>query len=416
MGRQILILTGLAGMLFAAPAVADFKQDYLNAVKALNKGDVQEAISEFRSAIADNPQADPAVRFYGMRREPYLPHFFLGNALYQAGDCVGAMQAWQTAEQQGVAASAGEGAALAANMANCASVTVDLTEFIAAAGTAIDGLEAAIGRYSDLSGEPLLRNEWSNRWQPEQATAESLAASLRRDLSAAEQASDQAAMETVTQQARTETNRINGLRDLALATVEDLRANQAERLAAEREQAERELRQAIASAGSVQQPAGASEQMVALKRDLDSQLQRAEGISSSASALNLRELAQGINSTIRRLEEARQNWQAEMQTLAERTPPPELKQIAESYFAGDYQAVNRSANPDRFDEPRPRVQALLFRAAANFSLYVLSGEQNSALLRQAETDIREIKRINGEFSPYIAAFSPSFIELFRRTG
>jgi hypothetical protein len=111
-----------------------------------------------------------------------------------------------------------------------------------------------------------------------------------------------------------------------------------------------------------------------------------------------------------------QDWQAQQQSIADRTPPPDLKRIAEAYFAGDYETVTELADPESFSKDRTRIQALLFRAAANHKLYVRSGEKQSATLRQVQSDIRSIKQMNSRFSPYIAAFSPRFLVLFKQTG
>ena len=108
---------------------------------------------------------------------------------------------------------------------------------------------------------------------------------------------------------------------------------------------------------------------------------------------------------------------AEAKAAAQRRIPPNaLKQAAEAYFAGNYQSTVDLSNPDSLNEDRAKVQALLFRAAASHKLYVLSGETNTRARQRSEDDIRAIKRLNKNFSPYIAAFSPGFLELFRQTG
>ena len=76
----------------------------------------QEAAAAMRRAI----QIDPKETGRKIRRglggmlgggTEYLPHYFLGEALYNLGDCVGAVEAWDVSEQQGVVASRSESVA-----------------------------------------------------------------------------------------------------------------------------------------------------------------------------------------------------------------------------------------------------------------------------------------------------------------
>jgi hypothetical protein len=150
---------------------------------------------------------------------------------------------------------------------------------------------------------------------------------------------------------------------------------------------------------------------------------------TATSPREYRELAQSINNVSRRYASAEQDWQTEQRqarSAAENTaaakaaaerriPPSALKQIAEAYFAGNYQSAVELSNPNAMREDRAKVQALLFRAAASHKLYILSGEQNTQARQRSESDIRAIKQLNKSFKPYIAAFSPNFLELFRQT-
>ena len=101
--------------------------------------------------------------------------------------------------------------------------------------------------------------------------------------------------------------------------------------------------------------------------------------------------------------------------MALRKPPESLNAIAVAYFSGDYQQAATISDPAKYSKQRERIQAHLFRAAARYNLYVLDGEQESQMLRDAEQDIRSIKRLDRAFSPYLAAFSPRFLTLFEKT-
>lgn len=74
----------------------------------------QEMATQMRRAIDANPKEDPRkVRsglsgFFGGGGTEYLPHYFLGEALFNLQDCAGAVAAWAASEQQGVVKSTPE--------------------------------------------------------------------------------------------------------------------------------------------------------------------------------------------------------------------------------------------------------------------------------------------------------------------
>ncbi len=85
------------------PVGADWQDDYRDGIAAADAKRWQEVATRMRRAIASNPQASgERMRIYGMRFEPYLPHFFLGLALSELGDCQGAMAALETSLSDGV--------------------------------------------------------------------------------------------------------------------------------------------------------------------------------------------------------------------------------------------------------------------------------------------------------------------------
>ena len=402
--------------ILAGTALADFKRDYGEGKRSFQDGDYPNAVQALQKAIADNPKADPQVRIYGMRFEPYLPHYYLGAARFKLGDCAGALKEWKESEAQGVIKNASEYADMQRDRAVCQSQVVDVSSIAQAATGAIDKLDAEIKSFAAIGNEPLLHEEWQSQFAPELQQKQGLAAALRKQLAKAVDATDPDAIETVTKNAQDALSSVNGSVDLANARLQALRQEQASQVAQRQEQAQRELRQAVAAAKAVQPASGGSEQMASLTKDLGSQVAKADGMGDNATVEALRGLTQDINNTLRRYQQAEQEWRVQKQAAAYRTPPPLLKQVAQAYFSGDYASTARLATPDKLSEDREKVQAFLFRAAANYKLYVLSGEQNSDLLKQAQDDIRAIKRLNNTFSPYIGAFSPNFLDLFKRTS
>ena len=118
---------------------------------------------------------------------------------------------------------------------------------------------------------------------------------------------------------------------------------------------------------------------------------------------------------LREYRQVTQEAQNQQRAVALRKPPASLTAIAVAYFSGDYQQTTRLSDPSKYSKQRERIQAHLFRAAARYNLYVLAGEQETKMLRDAEQDIRSIKGIDRAFSPYLAAFSPRFLSLFEKT-
>src|SRR5688500_14511773 len=64
-----------------------------------------EVSNQMRLAIQADPKEDVrrvGGRLFGIGGETYLPHFFLGEALYNQNECAAAIEAWSRSEQQGV--------------------------------------------------------------------------------------------------------------------------------------------------------------------------------------------------------------------------------------------------------------------------------------------------------------------------
>jgi hypothetical protein len=428
---RIQLLVVVAGVGIALSASADYKRDYGSGVQDYNKGDYADAIESLQKAIDEESKAQEQVRIYGMRYEPYLPYFYLGNAKFKNGDCAGALAAWKESMAQGIIQKQDQFSELQANMAQCESMKVDVSRIAKSAEDAIGGLEDNINLFAKLESEKLLSSEWSSRWQPQLAKARDTAQSLKARLKTAVDNTDEAAIKAIQSEAQGAASALADTQGLAVARIDSIRQSQAADAKKQLSDARQSLVQAISAGKSLDFKQG-SEQMASLQEQMTTLLSQGasavENASTSASAY--RELAQNINNVSRRYALAEQDWQNQQRlaqaaaeneaaaraAAARRIPPAKLKQVAEAYFAGNYQSAVELSNPDALEEDRAKIQALLFRAAANYKLYILSGEKNVQARQRSEDDIRSIKRLNKNFTPYIAAFSPKFLELFRQTG
>ncbi|MDJ0654749.1 MAG: hypothetical protein QNJ40_11370 [Xanthomonadales bacterium] len=418
--RTLSTVAALALLMAAVPALADFKRDYGTGLKALQDGDYQRALTELEKAIGDNPKSAARVRIYGMRFEPYLPHYYLGEARFQTGDCEGAIAAWEEAERQGVVQSQDVFADLGRNKARCATQVVDVSGIAATAREAIGQLVQSVNRLEDLSGEARLRQEWPRNpdWQATLERSRDRVGGLQSRLEGAEAGRDADAIEAVSAEAGGENDQVQTvLAAVATRLTEIERQQSQERVARERNEARTELIRATASIRTSLNADISDSSIQSIGRELEDFNRRSAALQASASApvSQYRDLTRQINSKIREYRQAVQDFENQQRAIARRTPPEPLRRAAEAYFSGRYGDAARLADPGSFSDTRARVQAHLFRAAARYNLYVLDGESNDALLTQARNDIRSIKQLDGRFSPYIAAFSPKFVSLFENT-
>jgi tetratricopeptide (TPR) repeat protein len=87
--------------LFARPVFAEWYKDYEAAMDLMEKGQNAAAIPKLQSAIQQKNQEGANIKFYGMKFGDYFPHFYLGMAYNSQGNYTGAVQEFETSEQQG---------------------------------------------------------------------------------------------------------------------------------------------------------------------------------------------------------------------------------------------------------------------------------------------------------------------------
>jgi hypothetical protein len=72
-----------------------------------------------REAIAKDAEDGKPVRIYGTRYLNYLPHYYLGLALYKQGKCAAALAEWETCLKLGAVQRTPEFAALSDHRIEC---------------------------------------------------------------------------------------------------------------------------------------------------------------------------------------------------------------------------------------------------------------------------------------------------------
>jgi len=99
-GRLVLFLALLLGL--STSAAADWREDFAAGVKARDQGDWGETVTLMRRAVQQKPRATgEKVRIYGMKYERYIPYYYLSVALYNVGDCRGALEAIESSRSYG---------------------------------------------------------------------------------------------------------------------------------------------------------------------------------------------------------------------------------------------------------------------------------------------------------------------------
>jgi tetratricopeptide (TPR) repeat protein len=80
---------------------AEWYKDYEAAMDLMEKGQNSAAIPKLQAAIQQKNQEGTNIKFYGMKFGDYFPHFYLGMAYNSQGNYSGAVQEFETSEQQG---------------------------------------------------------------------------------------------------------------------------------------------------------------------------------------------------------------------------------------------------------------------------------------------------------------------------
>src|SRR5688500_13669706 len=78
------ILLALFVILTAIPvSAAVWYKDYVTAIDLIRKGRYGEEIPRLHSGISQKGQEGLNIKFYGMKFDDYVPHYYLGRAYFQ---------------------------------------------------------------------------------------------------------------------------------------------------------------------------------------------------------------------------------------------------------------------------------------------------------------------------------------------
>jgi hypothetical protein len=395
MKRASLLLLGLFAFAVTLPVWADFLDSYKQGIKAADDGDWTTVARLMEEAVAEQPEESPRIgkRFYFRR---YVPHYYLGRARFEQGDCPGALAAWKTSEGQGVIQKFPEFQEIqqkrqicrqrAADRAAARQETVDAVARAQKAARSVDGLPG-----------PELAPFW-DRGEPSLARRTSEA---RRNLVSAEERLKNLG------DSPAEAEEIRKLAERAALGFEGIHRESEQlktRLAAERAEAVDDLaplqREATRALASVRDLRPYPRELGRAVERLEALLAASRGADSGGSTASIARLRENLQAATGRLE------------AASARPPRELVAAAEAFFTGAYEEVLTLLQDTSFRSSKAAAHAHLFQAAAAYSLYILGARMEPELLDEARRHVLACRAQDRLRLPTRSAFSPRFIDFF----
>lgn len=397
--RRLIVC--LAAFLLSVPLAGDARSSYRQGINAMERRDWRTAIEHLNAAIAEKP-VENAGRF---RR--YLPYYYLGQALFETGDCPGALTAWQESERQGAVAKGHELAAIRRGRQACARREARAEQQIRKAQDqalnrdvlqGVSVAESVAARFARLHSDPRLRDFWG---QGTPSAEERLDAAGRlldqaRQVAAdPRRSADAELLERAQTWALTAQRQMEGLlveADDFLSAASDLTPLIAE--------ANGLLAEAPELEPVPPRLALAVETVRALLADIEVAQDRSEASEGSFPAVELS----------RQLEEATARLRD-----AVAPPPRELLAAAEAFIRANYAGVVTLLDGLAFTTDREGAHAHLLLAAARFALHQSGEDGDSGLLELARRDARETASLMSDLKPSEDLFSPRFVDFFVHT-
>lgn len=353
--------------LFAIGAVAlqaqsGFQEAFRDGMAALEQRRWAEAAKQFQRAAQLKADSGENVRLYGVRFESYLPQFFLGRALYELGDLQGAVRAFDASEQAGAVRRTRYFQTLQDQRRDAQKRVLAAAPTPAPPGpNPSTPIPAPEPNPAPPAPEPKPPAPVPTPPPPAAPSAEAL------------RAADQSI-----QQADRQRQLFEQIRNL----------DEVRRL-------ESEISRLETRANS----------------DLNTARQRLDG-ARRGSMNDLSAVAGLAQSATSGFERARQL----SEDLRKRVIAS-LVSASTLYFSGKYADARSELSKLDYAEGFPGVQVRLFRAASAYSLFLTGGQRDQKLRQEAETNVRECRRLAAAgFRPDPKVFSPRFVQFFDRTS
>jgi hypothetical protein len=448
-------------LLGAALAVrADYRASYETAIKAIDRKDWSGAIRALKAAVEDKSAEGERVLIYGMRYKIYLPHYYLGLAYFNTGNCAEAVKSLDESDRQGAIRQQAEYKDLQRITEQCrgqlpqpapptapAPPTPDRAALTAALNEAereIGQAERSAAGISKLRGDPALSAIWQGdpSLRDREARAGQDLSAARSALAEAKSRGDQAratsaketaarayqafkALSTLLGERRESAEKMARAREALETQAREREAREKQSKEAEAQAAVRrtfdelglrlnEARRVLAEADR-RQPLPAA--LARPRGELASAVSEAQKATITMTAADLARLRDRLESQAGVLRKALASTPEAAASLSPSIKPPGvLVEAASAYFQADYSRAAKLLQTIDLSDRRAAAHAFLFRSAAAFATYVLGGEKDRALRDQSEKDARESRRLDPTITPNARAFSPRFADFFRRSS
>lgn len=122
---RLLTAAGLALVLVSAgqvtgqPVSRKKPEEFKTGIKAQDRGDWRGSVPLLRQSLEKLPEDGQLVRIYGTKYKSYLPHYYLGLALYKQNDCAAALKEWERSLGVGAVLNTEEHNALVSYLSEC---------------------------------------------------------------------------------------------------------------------------------------------------------------------------------------------------------------------------------------------------------------------------------------------------------
>jgi len=471
---RIALACAAVFVLRVAAASADYRASFEKGIKAIDNKDWSGAIEALRGAVAEKSVEGERVLIYGMRYKPYLPHYYLGLAYFNTGNCEAAVKAWAESERQGPVRESSEYKTLQKLREQCRGQEIreaeptqlpspargpDLRQAVAEAEAEIKRSESAATAVARMRSEPENARLWQS--DPSLRQSESKAnldlSSARTVLGEARAGNDAARIAVARDGAIRARREFEALQKLVTERRDRLAREALENQAKERDAAERraalekqalekqakesqakeslakekasaerskailrEVGQTVQEARDVLADASRRSPLPAEVRkpkvDLEKELEAAQRAGPNTPLSDLTRLRERLAKSAANLRMVLSRPQAGTAPSADRTIPPPLLAAAAAYFQGDYDRAAKTLEGANFQQPRAAAQARLLRGAARYGIFVTGGEKDDQLRQKAIEDIRECLRLDPNIVVSSLAFSPRFVEFFKRSS
>ena len=399
LGSSLWIAAAVA-LLASAPASAQYLNAYKSGLEAIEGKDWKRAESSMREALAERAEEKmklPVKLFL----KPYLPHFYLGWALFESGDCGGALAAWAESERQGVSTRLPDFEVARSGRKTCEERSRQLV-----VGEARQEAQRSLAR-ATAAAEALLErsreSQWRAHWNAGDPTPSSLHAQGLALLAKASELLSNPSLDPLgIKRAEAFVREADASLTKAEGELDRLTDATRAELAAKDKGIDARVAEANAALAATAYLAPYPRAVRKARADLEGLVAEA-GRRDEASKSHLDGLAARLENSIE-----------ELAKLTAAPPAPLTKAVA-AYLDGRYREVVAELESARFGERRARSHARLLLAASRHALYLEGGELDDELRAAAVDDARASHLEDGSLAPSPRFFSPRFVSFFNES-